>query len=297
MTQITIRPLHSLDEMYEAVDLQQTYWGTDLESIVPAHMLFTIASYGGHVLAAFDETKMIGVLIGLIGTNIHEVDRPAMANLLVASKRMVVLQEYRNAGVGYKLKLAQREQAIRQGIRLVTWTFDPLLAMNANLNLRKLGGICQTYLIDYYGTSERSGLATLGASDRLVVEWWVTNRRVEERLSGTRTNVTLAQYLDANASLINPGEWLDNTLHPGMTLHEAEGTFALLEIPLNYTTLVKEDEGLAQAWQRHLREAFTDALDKGFIVTDFLRGQSDGRERAFYLLSFSGGFESGFGLS
>lgn len=120
MEQIAIKALRHLDEMYAAVELQQGYWGSDVESIVPAHMLYSLAENGGHVLAAFDNTRLIGVLIGFLGTNIEESHRPAMANLHIASKRMVVLPEYRNQGVGYRLKLAQRDLAIQQKIQLIT---------------------------------------------------------------------------------------------------------------------------------------------------------------------------------
>jgi predicted GNAT superfamily acetyltransferase len=187
MTEITsIRLLHNLSEMHESVELQKTYWGSDLESVVPAHMLFSLATSGGHVLAAFDGDKMVAVLIGFLGTDVQEASRPAMANLRIVSKRMIVLPEYRGQGVGFKLKKRQREFAMRQGIRLVTWTFDPLLATNAHLNIRKLGAISTSYLEDYYGTSNEGGLSRVGSSDRLLVEWWVTNRRLEERISGSR---------------------------------------------------------------------------------------------------------------
>src|ERR1051325_2288200 len=96
MPEITsIRLLQKLDEMREAVELQKTYWGTDLESVVPAHMLFSLATSGGHVLAAFDGDKMVAVLIGFLGTDIQEPNRPAMANLRIVSKRMIVLPDYR----------------------------------------------------------------------------------------------------------------------------------------------------------------------------------------------------------
>jgi predicted GNAT superfamily acetyltransferase len=80
-----------------------------------------------------------------------------MAILQLFSKRMVVLPEYRGQGIGYRLKLAQRDFAIEQGIRLVVWTFDPMLAPNAHLNIRKLGVVCHTYYENYYGTSSEGG--------------------------------------------------------------------------------------------------------------------------------------------
>lgn len=288
----TIRALHTLDEMVQAVELQRTYWGNDLESVVPAHMLFTITQYGGHVIAAFDDDKMIAVLIGLIGTNEQEdSDRPAMANLVVASKRMVVLPEYRSSGIGYKLKLEQRRRAIKQGIRLVTWTFNPLLTLNAHLNLRKLGCVVEKYHVNLYGSSDAGGLSDMGWSDRLHADWWVTHRRVEVRLSGERGALSLPQYLEGGAALVNPARMGDHYLIPTSSIQMSSGTFALIEMPLDYPAIAKADPHLAQDWQMHTREVFLTMLRAGYIVTDFLRDTHEGRDRGFYLLSYNMGFD------
>ncbi len=284
-----IRALRTLDEMRQAVALQRAYWGDDLESVVPAHMLFSIASHGGHVLAAFDGDTMVGVLIGFLGTNMAESSRPAMANLQLVSKRMVVLPSYRNQGLGYRLKVAQRDLAIKQGVRLIVWTFDPLFAANAYLNVHKLGGICREFRQDYYGTDEAGGLTVLGSSDRLVVEWWVTNRRVEERINGRRSELGLKHYLDANTPILNP-----TTLQAGGfpapcdSPAKASGSMVLLEIPADYGAMVQTDPELARQWRAHSRAQLSALLDAGYLVTDFLREQYEGRQRAFYLLSHSG---------
>lgn len=290
-TNITIKSLHTFDEFFEAVDLQKIYWGTEGESLLPAHMMFSIVHTGGHVIAAMDSDRMVGVLIGLIGTDIQEADRPAMANLLIASKRMVVLPEYRSAGIGYRLKLMQRDLAVQQGIRLVTWTFDPLLSKNAYLNMHKLGGICQKYLENYYGTDERTGLVTLGSSDRLPVEWWVTNRRVEMKLHGDRSNLTLEQYLDGNATIINPTKMSNNTLYPPDTMFEPMSAFGLLEIPIDYPEIIATDPDLAMGWREHTRAAFQYLFQKGYIVTDFIRGRHEGQDRVFYVVSYNSGVD------
>lgn len=290
---LRIQALTTLDEMYPAVELQRLYWGDDLESLVPAHMLFTIVSYGGHVLAAFDDERMIGMLVGLLGTNIEESHRPAMANLLIGSKRMVVLPEYRSHGVGYRLKLAQRDAAIKQGVRLVTWTFDPLRSANAYLNLRKLGGVAQKYERDLYGTRDGNGLSVFGVSDRLKLDWWVTNRRVEERLNGSRPDLTLTQYLEGNATIINPTQLPPEDIYPFPTddLREPEGSLALVEIPLNFTPMITGDPTLAHRWQLHIREVLMPMMHGGYLITDFLRATHEGRDRGFYLLSFNFGFD------
>lgn len=289
---ITIRPLHTLDEMRAVAELQHTYWGSDEEATVPAHMLFSLANYGGHVLAAFDGERLVGALIGFLGTHIEESHRPAMANLQLVSKRMVVHPDYRSRGIGYRLKLAQRDLSIKQGVRLVTWTFDPLMTANAHLNVRKLGGICPRYLVDYYGTTPGGGLVEFGTSDRLLVEWWVTNRRVEERLFGRRGDLSLAAYLEANTPILNPTDLDGDGLPcPSDYVTTPRGTLALVEIPTDYRALAAHSEPLARAWRQHVRQVFTGLVDGHFLVTDFLRAQHGGRDRAFYLLSFNVGFD------
>ncbi|MBI1280251.1 MAG: GNAT family N-acetyltransferase [Anaerolineaceae bacterium] len=287
MAEITsIRLLHNLDEMHDAVNLQKTYWGNDIESVVPAHMLFSLATSGGHVLSAFDGDKMVAVLIGFLGTDVQEPNRPAMANLRIVSKRMLVLPEYRGQGVGFKLKKRQREFAIRQGIRLVTWTFDPLLATNAQLNIRKLGAISTSYLQDYYGTSTEGGLTRVGSSDRLLVEWWVTNRRVEERINGSRGLINLNQYLEADTTIVNPAV-VDQSglIIPAPSFEVPDSSLGLVEIPVNYDGVVGQNTDVAQKWRLHSREVMGRMLAHGFTITDFVRDTHDGRERAFYLFS------------
>ncbi len=289
MLKFDIRPLRTLDEMRPMVDLQRIYWGDDLESIIPAHMLFSLANHGGHVLGAFDGERPVGVLVGFLSTNMDEPKRPAMANLQIFSKRMVVLPEYRGQGIGYHLKLAQREIAVTQGIRLVVWTFDPALAANAHLNIRKLGAICNTYTENYYGTSSEGGLAKFGTSDRLIAEWWVTNRRVEERIFGSRTDLTLSHYLEADTPVLNPTTVsADGLPLPADQLLASSGALALVEIPTQYPTIEANNAALAQTWRMHVRDVFKQVLARGFIVTDFLTDTHEGRERSFYLLSYSG---------
>jgi chorismate synthase len=290
MGEITIRPLFGLDELRAMVDLQHTYWGDEAESVVPAQMLFSLANHGGHVLAAFDDDRPVGLLVGFIGTDSAVTDRPALANLQIVSKRMVVLPDYRGSGIGFRLKKAQRDLANQQGIRLVTWTFDPVMALNAHLNIRKLGGICTRYYQDYYGTDEMSGLALLGTSDRLYVEWWVTNRRVDERLHGKRPELSLAQYLSASTPILNPSAPGPSSLaEPWPSLPQfTDSTLALLEIPADFHALLARDVELARAWRGHTRAMFVQAFARGFVVTDFLRATADGRDRAFYLLSYNG---------
>lgn len=284
---IVIRPLLTLSEMYPAVELQKTYWGDDAESVIPAHMLFSLANHGGHVLAAIDGEKMAGVLVGFIGTDNLYDRQQARVNLQMVSKRMVVLPEYRNQRLAESLKLEQRDRTMELGLSLVTWTFDPLLAPNAHLNIRKLGAVCEKFVENYYGTEGSGGLSVLGASDRLFVSWWVTHQRVTERVKGTHINLTLQDYLDSDVPIVNPTTAsTDQMPHPAERIHGVAGSKALLEIPLDYPAIVRHDESLGMAWRMHIRELLNMFMrGGGGIVTDFVRTQHEGRDRGFYVLS------------
>lgn len=284
MNDIRIQRLLRAHQLDEVVELQKTYWGHDAGNLVPRHMLYSLALHGGHVLGAYADERLVGFVMGFIGTDIDMDDRdarPAMANLLIMSKRMVVLQDYRGRSIGYRLKLAQRDIALKQAIRLITWTFDPLLAANAHLNIRKLGAVVQRFSANYFGLAEGDQLR----SDRLVVEWWVTQRRVKTRVRGEGSRLNLKRYLDVRAPIVNraigAGEWLKPramTAVPG-------STFALVEIPGDFIRLEAADRALADDWRGHIREVFTQIFAAGYIITDFVSDVFEGRRRSFYLLS------------
>lgn len=294
MNDIQIRELKSLYDVERATAIQRIYWGEDASSVIPAHMLYSIVNYGGHVIGAEQNGELIGALIGFIGTLSHEDDkRPAMSNLVIASKRMVVLPEFRGLGIGYQLKLAQRERAIKQGIRLISWTFDPLLSANAHLNLRKLGAVSIKFIPNYYGTEAEGGLTTLGSSDRLKVDWWVTSRRVEERLFGQRGDLTVKQYFEGGATLVNPAVQGAQFIEPSEHVNAITSTFGLVEIPLDFRDIAREDAELAQRWQLQIRDVLQALFKSGFVITDFLTDEIDGRKRGLYLMSFDMGFDFG----
>lgn len=269
---IEYRLLTASDEMEQAVDLQQIYWGDDRGNLVPSHMLLSIASYGGHVIGAFDETRMIGVLIGFMGTDLGaDVAQSAADRLLIMSKRMVVLPEYRGQKIGEELKRLQRDIAIRQGIQLVTWTFDPVLSRNAYLNLHKLRAVGQVYKEDYFGAG--ASHPTLSA-DRLVVNWWVSHPIVSERPEPSPT-----------APIINAAIGDNAFLKPADAVAWTDAPQLRLEVPPNFNEINDADSGLGTAWRLHVREAFHMVMRRGYIATDVMR-QDD---RVYYVLTLDDG--------
>lgn len=283
-TQLVIRELSTLQEMQQAEALQRSVWN-DPTTVVYTHMLLSLAQNGSPLLGAFDGETLIGFLLGYFGLESPEADRPAMANLKLVSLRMAVQPHYRDSGIGYELKLAQRRFAIRQGIRLITWTFDPLVSRNAHLNIRKLAAVSREYFRDYYG-NDPSPLTSHGTSDRLLVEWWVTNNRVDQRLHSGRIGLTLPQYLDSGVTVVNPAQpALRGYIQPNPTVIPPAGKLALIEIPDNISDIRDDDPDLAHAWQQQVRAIMEGLFTDGFIITDFVRGEQDGRMRTFYVVS------------
>jgi predicted GNAT superfamily acetyltransferase len=284
MIGIEIRRLLTAVEHNQVVELQKLYWGEDAENLVPQHMLHSISHYGGHVLGAYDGEKLVGFVLGFIGANIDVEPpdaRPAMTNLLIMSKRMVVRPQYRGQNIGFRLKMAQRDLALRQAIRLVTWTVDPLLAPNAHLNIRKLGAVVQQYAVNYFGLAAAQALR----SDRLVVEWWVTQHRVKKRAKGAGSALTLQQYFDVSAPIVNRADGSAGWLLPRGMTEVPNSTFALVEIPVDFRALETADYSLADAWRYHIRDVFPRMFAAGYIVTDFVSGEFERRRCSFYLLS------------
>lgn len=284
MDEIIIKRLKTPSEYDQAVELQKTYWGDYAETLVPTHILQSLCNHGGHVLGARRRGRLVGFVMGFIGTNIDwedEAAQPAAANLLIMSKRMLVLPEYRGRNIGFRLKMAQREVALKQGIQLVTWTFDPLLSTNAHLNVRKLGGVIRQYKINYFGLTQQKSLR----ADRLVVEWPVTHPRVQERARGRAAKLTLQQCLDLQASLVNRADVAGQWLRPAARIDMPDSALALVEIPADIQALEARQPQLAETWRDHIRLALPQTLNAGYRIVDFVHDDFEGQKRSFYLLS------------
>ena len=280
---IEIRALHAIDEMLAVEKLQETIWPGDAVA-VPGHMLLTIAHNGGVLLGAHADERLVGFVLGFLGVDQQSPNRVAMARLKHCSHMLGVVPEYRDRGIGLALKLAQRSQVLKQGVRLITWTFDPLQSRNAHLNIRRLGGLCRRYLTNRYGEMRdevNQGLPT----DRFEVEWWITTPRVETRITGSRPPLDLAHFLSAGATKVNPAVLgNDDLLRPGDEVVPLEGNVVLVEIPPAFDQIRQADLELARAWRLHTREIFQAAFDQGYLVSDFVHLAGEQFPRSYYLL-------------
>ncbi len=284
MLDLTIKRLGTASEYDQAVELQKIYWGDYADTLVPSHMLQSLSNHGGHVLGACHHGRLVGFVMGFIGTDIDYEDAqapPASAKLLIISKRMVVLPKYRGQNIGFRLKMAQRQVALKQGIRRVTWTFDPLLSPNAHLNIRKLGAVARQYRANYFGLTQQKNLR----ADRLIVEWRVAERRVAECAQGNTSQLTLRQCLDLKAAIVNRADASGSWLLPAARIHVPNTPLALVEIPSHFRELAAQQPQLAKIWRDHIRGALPLMFNAGYAVTDFVRDNLEGQKRSFYLLS------------
>ena len=173
---IAIRDLTTFDEFQQVRQIQQRCWGFTHGEGLYAPLLISAARSGGMVLGAFDGAQMIGFLFGFLGVNPNR-------RLKLCSQTMGVLPDYRNRGVAAQLKWAQRVRMLAVGIDLITWTFDPLEAPNARLNLHTLGATVSTYDRNLFG--EDFGELGRGLpSDRFQASWWISSPRVNRLAAG-----------------------------------------------------------------------------------------------------------------
>ncbi len=275
MDDVDVRSLVDLPSLQQVEKLQRAIWGMPPDGVVPSHQLLAATRTGGAVHGAFAATgELVGFCYGFVGLR--------EGALLFYSHMAGVRSDARGTNVGFRLKCAQRQFAIAQGIDRMVWTFDPLIGANAYFNLHKLGAVAHRYAVDYYGAMSdelNRGLE----SDRLEVDWWLRAPRVEAAIRGDppisaweRSVPVLTAQLQ-RAHLV-PGEPLLGTDAPSLRV----------EIPLALAR-VEEHISLAQAWRKATRETFLHYLGRGYRAVNFLTEPSADRQRGAYVLSIDSG--------
>jgi len=170
---IVLRRCHDVRDFRDCVALQKEVWNFTDAELVPLRMFVVADKVGGQVMGAFDGSTMIGFALSVPGTR--------SGHVYLHSHMLAVRKDHRNSGLGRRLKLMQREDALARGIELIEWTFDPLEIKNAYLNIEKLGAISRRYNINQYGITS-SPLQGGLPSDRLIAEWWLKSKRVSNLL-------------------------------------------------------------------------------------------------------------------
>lgn len=236
---VTIRQIEDVAEMRAVEHLQIEVWGIPDLDVVPLTHLVAAKEAGGTLIGAFEDELLVGFVYGFpsfeFGQHAHH------------SHMLAVKTEYRNLDLGRRLKLAQREHVIAQGIGLMTWTFDPLQSLNAHFNFSKLGVVANRYLPDFYGDEAASFLHQTG-TDRLWVSWLVSTERVKKLIDG-----------NAEPAQVESGDTVS------------------IEIPADINSLQQQEPRTALKWREETRRAFMEALNAGYVVVGFSRENEIGK--------------------
>jgi predicted GNAT superfamily acetyltransferase len=236
---VSIRPLAGHDEFAQAVEVQRTVWHFEDLELLPVRLFVVAVKVGGQALGAFHDHRMVGFCLALPGVR--------GGSTYLHSHMLGVLPEFRNAGVGRALKLAQRDDALARGFQLVEWTFDPLELKNAHFNIERLGAVVPRYVLNQYGSTTsplHGGLPT----DRCTAQWWIRSPRVEAILAGgVKGPVT------------------------GMTAPPPTPIAGRIDVPADIIEIKQRDPHRARDIQARVSREFQTLLAKGWTAAGFER--------------------------
>ncbi len=268
-----VRALTTIAEFREVIALEREIWGGEPEDAVGIPIFAVTLKRGGLLLGAYDGRRLAGFAYSLAAL---KEGRP-----IQWSHMLGVRPEYRGTGLGRALKLAQREQAMAAGFDLMEWTFDPLLAVNAHLNIRRLGVVADEYVLNVYGEST-SPLHGSVATDRLVAQWWLRTPRVTRILAEPATGGAIRPCGDGPlraappaAPVLRAVERSGWTEPAAVDLGRPDAAVTV-EIPGGFAAWLDRDAGLASAWRAATRAVFTHYLGRGLRVVDFALGSGGG---------------------
>lgn len=244
---IVIRECVSFDDFKHCVDLEKLVWKSADIDVMPVRLYHISKACSAPTFGAFDEA---GKMVGFGHTMLALVASERGKDLAYHSHMLAVAEELRDRDIGYRIKLAQREHAMRAGVPLIFWTFDPLQSRNAHVNINKLGAIVRRYEVNYYGLGVSTGFDEDVPTDRLVAEWWVASAHVKQVVGGTRPSVA-----------------------------DLKGT---VTIPDNINAVRANSVQEHLDWRMRTREEFLELLDSGVIVRGFTRDQKQGLSRYLF---------------
>jgi len=270
---VVIRDLETIAELEFVLQLEKEVWGLADADVTPLTLAVAMKAAGSILIGAVDGPKLVGFALAF----------PSLEHgrFGLHSHMLAVRPSYREYGLGYRLKLAQRERALAIGITDMTWTFDPLRSLNAHLNFSKLGVISDSYRVDFYGPHTSSHLHTNG-TDRLWVTWHMADSRVREKLSGKNSSVEALDALKHLEPIIRfngDGKPAEGNLAASLSKQRIA-----IEIPGDMDRIEHKDKDLARQWRLATRHAFMEAIGAGFVVKEFCRSIRGQQGPGAYLL-------------
>ena len=270
---IEIKKLESIDEFFEIVEVQKAVWKNNPLVLTSPHLVKVQVELGAVALGAIaPDGRIVGFVFGFTGCRRGEQ--------MHWSHMLGVIPEFRGIGLGKLLKWKQREEILKNDLDLCCWTFDPLQAVNARLNLVALGATAGEYLEDTYST--RDGYLDGGLpTDRFVARWELNSPRVMASMTWQPLRepvllekLPLAFGIDKSENICRPGDvdLSHDELHIGVP------------IPADINGLRNKTLDLAQSWRSATREVFVGYLKKGYVLTDSLTPAESGSADFLHIL-------------
>ncbi|HEX2915353.1 MAG TPA: hypothetical protein VH186_31610 [Chloroflexia bacterium] len=281
-----IRPVAGVAEMQACQQIHRQVWGFGPEdTVIHLPLMAALQKYGGLLLGAFSTSGSGGE--ALVGFSLSFVGRdPATKEYFHYSQLTAALPEWQSQGIGFALKLAQRQAVLKEGYRLIRWAYDPLESRNAFFNLAKLGGVCRDYVVNMYGPGRGELFGQLD-TDRLIVDWELDAPRVVERLDKEASPHPAASPAELYREV--PGvlevAWQAENIPEAVRVNLSHTERRLkLEIPYRNRLVQQHDYALAVKWREQTRTAFTHYLKEGYYIAGFYTTQSENRTHSYYLL-------------
>ncbi|HEY7291144.1 MAG TPA: hypothetical protein VH583_15005 [Vicinamibacterales bacterium] len=258
---IQFRDLTTLDEFYQVVELEKQIWGPGYDDVVPASILAVSVLRGGVLIGAFDVPErppedaapVSGRLVGFV----YSIPGLKRGKPMQWSHMLGVIDEFRNDGLGHRLKMLQRERTVAMGLDLIEWTYDPMQALNAHLNFSKLGVIVEEYEVNVYGES-KSPLHGGNPTDRFVAEWWIHDGTPHAPAPAS-TDATRVNAIDRSS------QW-PRCVNIQL---DVDSRAVGVDIPTGFGDMLKDAPDVALEWRLATRRIFTGYFARGFKAVDF----------------------------
>jgi len=264
---VELRPLTSTADYAACVELQRATWGQGFAEAVPGSILKICQKVGGVAAGAFDpEGRLLGFVFGLTGVR--------SGRLAHWSHMLAVAPDARDLGLGARLKRFQRDLLLPLGIESVLWTYDPLEARNAHLNLNRLGAEVAEYVEDMYAGEMGSELAEGIGTDRFIVDWRIGGERVRRALAGELGG---GGEGFATAPIVGGIEVVGVVGLQSAADPLPEAPLVRIEVPASIQEVKAEQPDEAAGWRALTRRAFEHYLGAGYRVTAFYRDRETGR--------------------
>lgn len=270
---IEIRRVENMDDFFRIAEIQKQVWGQDSLVVTSPHLVKVHVEMGALVLGAYtSEENIVGFVYSFPGER--------GGKRIHWSHMLAVVPRHRGTGLGKLLKWKQRDEVLKAGMDICCWTFDPLQAINARLNLVALGAQTDEYIVDAYST--RDGYLDGGLpTDRFVAHWELNHPRVVERARGNKHRAPVSAETLAIACRVDRHQGL--YIPSDMDLSLADD-FVGVTIPPDINGLRSSHPEIAYQWRLAIRDVLTNYLDNGYCLVDSLTPQESKSSNFIYIL-------------